>query len=261
MTDENPVLINVSDGVAVVTLNRPGRMNAVSRALATGLFDALESLEADLAARVIVITGAGDRSFCAGADLKERATMPDAEVRRFLESLGAALERIEEMGTPVIAAINGFALGGGLELALACDIRLASRTASLGLTEVRLGIIPGGGGTQRLPRIVGLARAKEMILTGRRVSAEEAERIGLTLETCEPDALLDRALAIGKEIAKGAPLAIAQAKFAVHYGMQTDLRTGLAIERKAYETLISTTDRVEALMAFREKRAPNFEGK
>jgi enoyl-CoA hydratase/carnithine racemase len=257
MTDENPVLINVSDGVAVVTLNRPGRMNAVSRALATGLFDALESLEADLAARVIVITGSGDRSFCAGADLKERATMPDAEVRRFLESL----ERIEEMGTPVIAAINGFALGGGLELALACDIRLASRTASLGLTEVRLGIIPGGGGTQRLPRIVGLARAKEMILTGRRVSAEEAERIGLTLETCEPDALLDRALAIGKEIAKGAPLAIAQAKFAVHYGMQTDLRTGLAIERKAYETLISTTDRVEALMAFREKRAPNFEGK
>lgn len=261
MTEENPVLINVSDGVAVVTLNRPQRMNAVSRALATGLFDALESLESDLSARAIVIIGAGDRSFCAGADLKERASMADAEVRRFLESLGGALERIEQMGTPVIAAINGFALGGGLELALACDIRLASRTASLGLTEVRLGIIPGGGGTQRLPRVVGLARAKEMILTGRRVSAEEAEKIGLTLETCEPDALLDRAIAIGQEIAKGAPLAIAQAKFAVHYGMQTDLRTGLAIERKAYETLIPTTDRVEALMAFREKRPPNFEGK
>lgn len=187
--------------------------------------------------------------------------MSDLDVRHFLTNLGGMLESIERMGTPVIAAINGFALGGGLELALACDIRLASKTASMGLTEVRLAIIPGGGGTQRLPRIVGLARAKEMILTGRRVGAEEAERIGLILEACEPDALLDRAKAIAGEIAKGGPLAIAQAKFAVHFGMQTDLRTGLAIERKAYETLLPTTDRIEALMAFREKRSPNFEGK
>jgi enoyl-CoA hydratase/carnithine racemase len=261
MSDENPVLISVSGGVAVLTLNRPERMNAVSRALAVELFDALETLDADPSARVIVIIGAGDRSFCAGADLKERATMPEDEVRRFLHSLGGMLGRIEEMGTPVIAAINGFALGGGLELALACDLRIASRTAVLGLTEVRLAIIPGGGGTQRLPRVVGLARAKEMILTGRRVSAEEAEQIGLTFETCEPNELLDRAIAIGKEIAKGGPLAIAQAKFAVHFGMQTDLKTGLAIERKAYEALLPTTDRIEALMAFREKRQPNFEGK
>lgn len=261
MTEENPVLVDVSDGVGVITLNRASRMNAVSRALATGLFEALATLEDDPAARAIVIIGSGDRAFCAGADLKERATMSDLEVRHFLSSLGGMLESIERMGTPVIAAINGFALGGGLELALACDIRLASTTASMGLTEVRLGIIPGGGGTQRLPRIVGLARAKEMILTGRRVAAEEAERIGLILEACEPDALLGRAKSIANEIAKGAPLAIAQAKFAVHFGMQTDLRTGLAIERKAYETLIPTTDRIEALMAFREKRPPNFEGK
>lgn len=261
MTEEKPVLIDVSDGVAVVTLNRAHRMNAVSRALGTGLFEALEELEVDPAARAIVIIGAGDRAFCAGADLKERATMPEPEVRKFLQLLGGMLERLEQMGTPVIAAINGFALGGGLELALACDIRLASRTASMGLTEVRLAIIPGGGGTQRLPRAVGLARAKEMVLTGRRVGAEEAERIGLTIETCEPDALLGRAIEIGKEIAKGGPLAVAQAKFAMHYGMQTDLKTGLAIERKAYETLLPTSDRIEALMAFRDKRPPNFEGK
>ncbi len=261
MTKENPVLVDVSDGVGIITLNRASRMNAVSRALATGLFDALSELEDNPDARAIVIVGAGDRAFCAGADLKERATMSDLEVRHFLTNLGGMLESIERMGTPVIAAINGFALGGGLELALACDIRLASATAKMGLTEVRLAIIPGGGGTQRLPRIVGLARAKEMILTGRRVSAEEAERIGLVLEVCEPGDLLERARAIAKEIAKGGPLAVAQAKFAVHFGMQTDLRTGLAIERKAYETLIPTTDRLEALMAFREKRAPNFEGK
>ncbi|MFT6397621.1 MAG: enoyl-CoA hydratase/carnithine racemase [Bradymonadia bacterium] len=261
MTEENPVLVDVADSVGVITLNRSSRMNAVSRSLATSLFESLAALEDNPDARAIVIIGAGDRAFCAGADLKERASMSDLDVRHFLTNLGGMLESIERMGTPVIAAINGFALGGGLELALACDIRLASKTASMGLTEVRLAIIPGGGGTQRLPRIVGLARAKEMILTGRRVGAEEAERIGLILEACEPDALLDRAKAIAGEIAKGGPLAIAQAKFAVHFGMQTDLRTGLAIERKAYETLLPTTDRIEALMAFREKRSPNFEGK
>lgn len=261
MSDDNPVLVDVSDGVAVITMNRPDRMNAVSRALGTGLFEALETLESDSAARAIVLTGAGDRAFCAGADLKERATMPDYEVRKFLRLLGGGLERIEQMGTPVIAAINGFALGGGLELALACDLRIASTNAQMGLTEVRLAIIPGGGGTQRLPRAVGISRAKEMILTGRRVGAEEAERIGLTLETCAPDQLVGRAIELGREIAKGGPLAVAQAKFAIHYGMQTDLKTGIAIERKAYETLIPTTDRIEALMAFRDKRPPRFEGK
>ncbi len=255
------VLVSRRRTTAIVTFNRPERMNAVSQALAAEVLEAFDALEHDPEVRTIVITGAGDRAFCAGADLKERAGMSDADVRTFLGNLGQMLTRVESMGKPVIAAINGFALGGGLELALACDIRLASETATMGLTEVRLGIIPGGGGTQRLPRLVGVGKAKELIFTGRRVSAEEAEAIGLINEVCDADALIDRAVELGDEIALGAPLAVAQAKFAVHFGMQSDQSTGLAIERKAYETLLPTSDRIEALMAFRDKRKPEFQGK
>lgn len=261
MSDAPPLIVERRGAAALVTLNRPHARNAVSRAMASQLVEALEELDADPRVRAVVITGAGNKAFCAGADLKERATMNDADVRHFLATLGAALTKVESMPKPVIAAINGFALGGGLEFALACDLRLASETATMGLTEVRLAIIPGGGGTQRLPRVVGIAKAKELIYTGRRVPSAEAERIGLVNEVCAPDALVDRALAIADEIALGGPLAVAQAKFAIHHGMQTDLQTGLAIERKAYETLIPTTDRVEALAAFREKRPPRFEGK
>lgn len=256
-----PVLVTRRGPTAIVTFNRPERMNAVSQALAAGVLEAFDTLEQDVGVRAIVVTGAGERAFCAGADLKERATMSESDVRVFLRNLGQMLSRVESMGKPVIAAINGFALGGGLELALACDIRLAANTAKMGLTEVRLGIIPGGGGTQRLPRVVGLGKAKELIYTGRRVDADEALRIGLVNAVHAPDALIDAAVAMGEEIALGAPLAVAQAKFAVHHGMQADQTTGLAIERKAYETLLPTSDRIEALMAFREKRPPNFEGK
>lgn len=256
-----PIRIERRGVAAVVTLDRPGSRNAVSRTMAAALVDALDELSADPDVRAVVLTGAGEQAFCAGADLKERATMSEAEVRRFLADLGRALELLETMPKPVIAAINGFALGGGLELALACDLRLAATSATLGLTEVRLGIIPGGGGTQRLPRIVGVARAKELVFTGRRIAADEAERIGLVNRVCQPEALLDEAVAIADEIALGGPLAIAQAKFAIDHGMQADLHTGLAIERKAYETLLPTRDRVEALQAFRDKRPPRFEGR
>lgn len=261
MSEAPPVLVEQRGATAVVTFNRPERMNAVSQTLAAELLATLDALAADPAVRCIVLTGAGTKAFCAGADLKERATMSEAEVRTFLSNLGRTLAQLESMAKPIIAAINGFALGGGLELALTCDIRLASTNATMGLTEVRLGIIPGGGGTQRLPRVVGLGKAKELIYTGRRVGAEEALAIGLVNAVHAPEELVDAAVAMGEQIALGAPLAIAQAKFAVHHGMQTDVTTGLAIERKAYETLLPTSDRIEALMAFREKRPPKFQGK
>ncbi|MFT4705529.1 MAG: methylglutaconyl-CoA hydratase, partial [Bradymonadia bacterium] len=157
-----PVLIEREDGIVTLTLNRPQARNAVSRAMAEGLVAAFDELEHDLDVRVIIVTGAGEKAFCAGADLKERVTMSEPEVRRFVSSLQSTMNRLESMPKPIIAAINGFALGGGLEFAMACDIRVASSTASMGLTETRLAIIPGAGGTQRLPRLIGLARAKEL---------------------------------------------------------------------------------------------------
>ncbi|MFT5992738.1 MAG: enoyl-CoA hydratase/carnithine racemase [Flavobacteriales bacterium] len=256
-----PVLIEREDGIVTLTLNRPQARNAVSRAMAEGLVAAFDELEHDLDVRVIIVTGAGEKAFCAGADLKERVTMSEPEVRRFVSSLQSTMNRLESMPKPIIAAINGFALGGGLEFAMACDIRVASSTASMGLTETRLAIIPGAGGTQRLPRLIGLARAKELIFTGRRIDGAEAERIGLVTHVVEPSELLAKAKSIALEICGGGPIAVAQAKFAIQQGMQTDLATGLAIERKAYEVLIPTEDRIEALMAFGEKRKPVFRGK
>ena len=261
MTEESAVSYEVRGPAAVVTINRPDRMNALSREVVDGLQDARRRAEANPAVRAVVVTGAGGRAFCAGADLKERRSMSDDDVRAFLADLRSTFDGIAESPKPFIAAINGYALGGGLELALCCDIRIASVSAKMGLTEVRLAIIPGAGGTQRLPRAVGVARATEMILTGRRVQADEAERIGLVSDVVAGDELVDRACEIADAIALGGPLAIEQAKFAIRRGTEVDLTTGLAIERKAYEVLIPTSDRVEALDAFREKRPPDFKGK
>ena len=258
----DPVLLvdRTDDGIVTLTFNRPKARNAFSRALAGALIEAFDALEHDKSVRVLVLTGAGDRAFSAGADLKERVTMSEPEVREFVGRLQSTMSRLERMAKPVIAAINGFALGGGLELALACDIRIMSNTAQVGLTETRLGIIPGAGGTQRLPRIVGMAWAKELIFTGRRIGGAEAAQIGLVTHVTEPDELLPTAHRIAREIVANAPIAVAQAKHAVQMGMQCDLETGLAIERAAYQVTIPTQDRIEALMAFREKRTPVFRG-
>jgi enoyl-CoA hydratase/carnithine racemase len=261
MADEPVLLIDRRGPAAVVTLNRPHRMNAFNRALADALAGALAELQTDNDVRGIVLTGAGDRAFSAGADLKERATMPESEVRTFVAGLQSTMSTVERMPKPILAAINGYALGGGLELALACDLRYATPTATLALTEVRLGIIPGAGGTQRLPRVVGPARARELIYTGRRINGTEAERIGLVNEVVSADHLVERCVEVIDEIALGAPLAIAQAKFAIGYGTDVDLATGMAIERKAYEVLIPTEDRMEALRAFVTKDKPNFKGR
>lgn len=246
--------------LARLAIARPDVSNCLS-------FDTLSQFRAHVAAlarerdvRCVVITGSGDKAFCAGADLKERATMPLDRVPLFVASIRALMDEVEALPMPTIAAVNGFAFGGGMELMLACDLRLAASTATMGLTEVGLAIIPGAGGTQRLPRLIGRARAKELILTGRRIAAAEAHRIGLVNEVLEPARLATRAAEVAAEIAANGPLAVRAAKRAIDRGGEMPLLEGLRYEFECYETILPTKDRVEALEAFREKRKPNYRG-
>jgi enoyl-CoA hydratase/carnithine racemase len=255
------VLEERQDGVVVLTLNRPEVMNSFNFPMLLALKARVEAVHFDPEVRVLIITGAGPKAFCAGADLKERASMSEAEVREFIFTIRNLFTCIEYLNKPVIAAVNGVALGGGTELALACDIRLASANATLGLTETRLAIIPGAGGTQRLPRLIGRGKAKELIFTGRRVDAREAVQIGLVNKVCEPEALLPECQAMAAQICEAGPIAIQQAKYAINYGLEADLHTGLAIESNAYWVTIPTADRLEGLKAFGEKRKPVYKGK
>ena len=259
---EQPLVLEDRSGqTRILTLNRPEVMNSFNFAMLRELGAKVESLQWDPEVRVIVITGAGDKAFCAGADLKERATLPEDQVRRFIFTIRNLFTFIESMNKPVIAAVNGIALGGGTELALACDIRIVSESATMGLTETRLAIIPGAGGTQRLPRIVGRGKAKELIFTGRRVDAKEALEIGLANKVAPAGSLIDGSLAMAAMICEAGPIAIGQAKYAVNHGLEVDLHSGLAIESNAYWVTIPTEDRLEGLTAFREKRKPVYKGK
>ena len=255
------ILEDRQDRVAVLTLNRPEVMNSFNFPMLRALKERVEALHFDPEVRVVIIAGAGQKAFCAGADLKERASMSEAQVREFIFTIRNLFTFIEYLIKPVIAAVNGIALGGGTELALACDIRIASATASLGLTETRLAIIPGAGGTQRLPRLIGRGKAKELIFTGRRVDAQEALQIGLVNKVCEPEALLAECRAMAGMICAAGPIAIQQAKYAINYGLEADLHTGLAIESNAYWVTIPSEDRLEGLRAFGEKRRPVYKGK
>jgi enoyl-CoA hydratase/carnithine racemase len=247
--------------VEVWTLDAEDTRNAISRAVAAELEARVARVSASREVRVVVLTGAGDKAFCAGADLKERATMSEAEVRTFLAGLRRTLRALEESSAVFIAAINGSALGGGTELALACDLRIAAPAAELGLTEVRLGIIPGGGGTQRLPRLIGPGRAKDLILTGRRLNSAEAFAIGLVQRLAPEGRLLEVALGVAEQIADNAPLAVAAAKRAVDRGLDLALDAGLALELEEYETVLRSEDRLEGLRAFAEKRRPAWKGR
>ncbi|MEJ5366038.1 MAG: enoyl-CoA hydratase [Desulfosoma sp.] len=259
---EQPVVLEErKDQTAILTLNRPEVMNSFNFAMLRGLKDKIEALRFDPEIRVVIITGAGDKAFCAGADLKERATLSDIQVKEFIHTIRNLFSAVEDLPKPVIAAVNGVALGGGTELALACDIRIAASTATMGLTETRLAIIPGAGGTQRLPRLVGRGKAKELIFTGRRVGAEEALQIGLVNSVVPPDKLMEACLEMAAMICETGPIAIQQAKYAINYGLETDLHTGLGIESNAYWITIPTEDRLEGLAAFREKRKPVYKGK
>jgi len=258
---EDVLLVKEADGVVTLTLNRPEVMNSLNFQLLFALRDAVESVRFRRDIRVVIITGAGDKAFCSGADLKERATLAPEKVKEYIYTIRTLFTAIAQLNTPVIAAVNGIALGGGTELALASDIRIASQTATMGLTETRLAIIPGAGGTQRLPRLVGRGKAKELIFTGRRVDAAEAERIGLVNQVCEPKDLLEECRKMAAMICETGPIAIEQAKYAINHGIETDIATGLAIESNAYWVTIPTEDRLEGLAAFKEKRKPVYKGK
>ena len=255
------LLCEEKEGVALLTLNRPEVMNAFNFQLLHSLKDRIDALRWATDVRVIIIVGAGDKAFCSGADLKERAKLSPVQVKEYIFTIRNLFSAIEQLNKPVIAAVNGVALGGGTELALASDIRIAAATATMGLTETRLAIIPGAGGTQRLPRLVGKGKAKELIFTGRRIGAQEALDIGLVNKVCAPDLLIDECRIMAALICETGPVAIEQAKYAINYGMETDLGTGLAIESNAYWVCIPTEDRLEGLAAFREKRRPVYKGK
>lgn len=255
-----PVTLERRGNVALVTLNRPQRMNALSRASLQALGGIGRELAVDSAVRAVVLTGAGDRAFSAGADLKERLAMNDEEVLGMLRSYRSELFWLTEFHAPVVAAINGIALGGGLELALLCDLRVAVESAVLALPETSLGIIPAAGGTQRLPRLIGEARAKELILLGRRINATEALSIGL-LNRIAPSSedLLQHTLEFIRPITEGAPIAQRAALSALR-ATQLPFAQGLDAELVAYVDCLRSEDRVEALRAFQEKRKPVFRG-
>lgn len=258
--NENVLAVEQENGIATLTLNRPEVMNSLNFPLLHALKDQIESLRFKRDVRVVIITAAGEKAFCAGADLKERATLPPEKVREYIFTIRNLFTSIEELNKPVIAAVNGIALGGGTELSLACDIRIAATNATMGLTETRLAIIPGAGGTQRLPRLVGRGKAKELIFTGQRISAAEALKIGLVNKVCEQQDLLDECKKMAAMICEAGPVAIEQAKYAINRGLETDIHTGLAIESNAYWVCIPTKDRLEGLAAFKEKRKPEYKG-
>lgn len=247
-------------GIVTITLHRPEAANALSLQMLYELHEAIHEIRFDRSVRCVIITGAGEKVFCAGADLKERAAMDPTQVRKTVSLIRGNMNDLESLPQPVIAAVNGMALGGGTELALACDLRIASDNAKFGLTETSLGIIPGAGGTQRLPRLIGRGRAKEMIYTAKRVDANEAEKIGLVEHVVPPESLMEKAMELAQQIVRNGPIAVAQAKLAIDKGLEVDLNTGLAIEQNAYEVTIPTKDRLEGLQAFKEKRSPVYKG-
>lgn len=254
------VLFEKEGHLAFVTLNRPDALNCFDYDMLVQLESTLEQIRFDREIRAVVFTGAGEKSFSTGADLKERRTMSEAQVRRFIYKIRSVFDMVEELPQPTIAAVNGFCFGGGFEMALACDFRYAVDSAKLGMTEVSWAIIPGAGGTQRLPRLIGKGKAKELILTARKIDAITAEQLGILNGITTREELLPKCRELAEEIMQNGPLAVIQAKYAINYGMEVDIKTGMKIETKAYEVIIPTKDRIEALNAFSEKRKPEFKG-
>jgi methylglutaconyl-CoA hydratase len=247
-------------GIVLLGLDRPGAKNALGRQLMAEFRQALAELRFDPRVRVVMLHSLVPGVFCAGADLKERAGMSPAETSAFVHGLRSAFTELEDLPMPVIAVLEGAAFGGGLELALAADLRVAGSEARLGLVETALAIIPGAGGTQRLPRLIGASRAKELIFTARRIGADEADRLGLVDRVAPAGQALQVALSLAREILPNGPLALRMAKQAVNRGLELDRDSGLAFEQACYAQIIPTTDRLEGLAAFREKRKPLYRG-
>ncbi len=256
--DSQLILTEKNDGIGFITINRPEVRNALNKEAWILLVKAFQDFDADNDVRVIVVTGAGEKAFIAGADLN--ALKQRTSVETFYGDNPTHVLNIENVTKPTIAMINGFCLGGGLEVALACDIRIASSNAKLGQTELNVGILPGAGGTQRLSRAIGLSKAKELIFTGKIISAQEAQNIGLVNNTVEKEALYEETMTLAKNIAAKSPLILKIAKTVVNKGYDADLLSGLKLETLAQSFTFSTKDHMEGIDAFLEKRAPNFIG-
>lgn len=252
------------EGITVFGFNRPAAKNSISKNLMKELKEAIDGVRHDSSVRVVLLRSMVPGVFCAGADLKERAKMKPEEVGPFVTKARAMISDFENLPMPVIVALDGAALGGGLEIALACDLRVAADTTKMGLVETKLAIIPGAGGTQRLPRIVGAAKAKELIFTAAIINGKEGEDIGLVNyvvpQNETKDAAYLKSVELAKKIIPNGPIGVKMAKVAISRGIEVDLSTGLSIEEACYAQVIPTKDRIEGLTAFREKRTPNYKG-
>ncbi|KAL4226569.1 Enoyl-CoA hydratase domain-containing protein 2 [Mactra antiquata] len=263
-SDEFSVQYLEEGSIAVFSLNRQAARNAISRSLLKSMSDAIETVKFDNNLRALIFRSKVKGTFCAGADLKERAQMKPEDVGPFVAKLRGSLTEIANLPIPTIVALDGTAVGGGLEMALACDIRVAAETAKMGLVETKLAIIPGGGGTQRLARVVGPSMAKELVFTSRIIDGIQAKEIGLVNHAVPQndngDAAYHRAVELAQEIAPQGPIALKMAKLAINHGSEVDLESGLKFEQTCYAQVIPTKDRIEGLMAFKEKRPPKYKG-
>jgi enoyl-CoA hydratase len=257
------IIYNENDrGIASITVNRPGVRNALNKQARVELRSLIQKIENNLDIKVLIITGAGYEAFISGADVTNLQKATPAEMEEYASTLGQSLySSLEALRIPVIAAINGYCLGGGLELALCCDIRIASKEAKFGQPEINLGFMPGGGSTQRLPRLIGVGRAKELLYTGRIITAAEAEKIGLVDRLVTPDKLLEETHQVAETIAGKSQLIISLIKKTINQGMHTDLTSGLAYEKANFALCFATEDHLEGIRAFLEKRTPKFKGK
>jgi enoyl-CoA hydratase len=254
------IIFNVENGIATITFNRPEVLNALNEASLQEFSDALDAVASDKDIRVLVLTGAGEKSFVAGADITEFLRFNVLKAKLFAETGHGVVNRLQELPIPVIAAVNGYALGGGCEVVLGCDFIYAAENAMFGLPEINLGIIPGFGGTQRLPRLVGKNMAKEMIFTGKMISAAEAHAVGLVNTVCSQDQLMAEVMKTAATMASKGRASLRSAKQAINSGMDVDLKTGCRIEIDAFAICLSSADAKEGTTAFLEKRKANFKG-
>jgi len=259
MTYEN-IIYDLKDGIVTITFNRPKALNALNEALLAELSQALDEIAANSDVRVLILTGAGDKSFVAGADINELATRNSLRAKFFARNGQNIIDKMQQLPLAVIAAVNGFALGGGAEIALVCDFIYASENAKFGLPEIKLGLIPGFGGTQRLPRLIGKNLAKELIFTGKMISAAEALQIGLVNKVLPPESLMEEVGKIAAEIASKGQVSLRAAKQAINDGLNVDLATGCAIEIDAFALCFASPDAKEGTTAFLEKRKADFKG-
>ncbi|WP_137597596.1 enoyl-CoA hydratase-related protein [Paucilactobacillus kaifaensis] len=260
MKNYNNLLFEVTDGIGTLTINRPKSLNALNSETLTEIGEALAEIKNNSDVKVLIITGSGEKAFVAGADISQMVSMNSLEAAALSELAHNSFKTIESLSQITIAAVNGYCLGGGFELANSCDIRVASSKAKFGQPEVGLGIVPGFGGTQRLTRLVGRGKAKEIIATGTQITAQEAQSIGAVEEVVEPDQLMDKATEIAKAIMKNGPVAVRMAKYVIDKGADLDLNTAISFETQMWAQTFATKDQKEGMQAFLEKRHTKFNG-